>query len=174
MNSQFKHHNVHPKARKRLKRCTKSVWNDLLKELWYVLCEIEKQFLQSTGYNRNKYRQEFREAQNKFDKLYRKTERKYNNDKIIEIETVSAADPNQFWKQINKLGPYNKNYILMEVYNDAGEIDYDISKVMEKWRSEYEKLYIFMPTPDTYNDQIYNDCINRLGNLEQPVLVLDN
>lgn len=38
---------------------------------------------------------------------------------------------------------------------------------MEKWRS-------FMPAPDTFNDQFYNDFSNKLKHLEQPRHVLNN
>ncbi len=113
----FKYHNTRPKARKRLKRCTKRFWNYELTELWSNLCTKENIFIKARGYVRNIRKYEFKIAQNLFDKVYRRLDRRYNSDKIIEIENISITEPKQFWKAIYKIGSTSKKHIPTEVYN---------------------------------------------------------
>ncbi len=68
--------------------------------------------------------------------MYKRLERKYYRDTIIEIKHIPTSDPKQFWKAIHKLGPKLKKHIPLEVYNEVGNIEIDINKVLNKWSSE--------------------------------------
>ncbi len=167
------YHNTHRKARKRLKRCNPPFWNDELKELSSNLCTKENSFINARGHDRNIIRQEFEIAQNLFDRVYRRLERKYDKDKIIEIENISTSDPKQFWKAIHKLGPKSKKNIPVEVYNEDGNIETDMNKVLNKWSSEYETLYTFLPESGTVDDQFFNEHKQNLINIEQNGHILE-
>ena len=161
MNKWLRSRNVHPNAYKRLKRSTKPFWNDKLSSLWNVLCEKEKLYLESKDSSRKRKQQEFYNAQKIFDKEYRKFERNYKKNKIVEIETFSSSDPNKFWESIKKLGPYKKKDIPMEVYDEDGNIVTDLPKVLHKWKNEFQSLYNFQPEPGQFDDNFYDECIRN-------------
>jgi hypothetical protein len=91
MNIWLQKKNVYPTAKKRLYRSKKPFWNDELKGLWNILCNKEKEYLNSHGALRQILKAQFREAQKHFDKIYRKTERNYKRNKIIEIEEICTS-----------------------------------------------------------------------------------
>ena len=97
------------------KRCrpTKPFWNDDLTKLWNALSDKEKQYLGCRDTHRSLLRQELQDAQRKFAQNYRKAERNYRKNKIIEIENFWSSNPNQFWDNIKKLGPFKKDKIPM-------------------------------------------------------------
>ncbi len=101
-----------------------------------------------------------------FDRVYRRLKRKYNRDKRIEIANIPTSDPKQFWKAIHKLGPKSKTNIRIEVYNEDGNIETDMNKILNKWSSEYETLYKFLPESGTFDDQIFNEHKQNLINIE--------
>ena len=101
MNRLLQSKNVHPKVYKRFKRSTKPFWNDNLSSLWKTLCEKEKLFLLCSDRRR------------RFDREYRKAERKYRQNKIDEIDNYCTSDPNKFWDSIKRLGPTKKSGISM-------------------------------------------------------------
>ncbi len=105
--------------------------------------------------------------------VYRRLEKKYNRDKIIEIENIPISDPTQFWKAIHKLGSKSKNHIPIEVYNEDGNIETDMNKVLNKWSSEYEVLYTFLPESGTFDDQFVNEHKQNLINIEQNGHILE-
>ncbi len=105
--------------------------------------------------------------------MYRRLERKYNRDKIIEIENISTSDTKQFWKAIHKLSPQSKKHIPIEVYNEDGNIETDMDKVLNKWSSEYQMLYTFLPESGTFDDQFFNEHKHNLINIEQNGHILE-
>ena len=60
--------------------------------------------------------------------------------KMITIERCRMKDPNEFWKQIEQLGPQRKSCIPLEVIVN-GQICTDKSTVMKVWKEEFEQLY---------------------------------
>ena len=112
MNTWFKYTNVHPGAKKKLRRCLKPFWNDNLQELWMVLCRKERPCLKTQGNHRAGKRHEFKLAQKQFDREYRKAERTFMLNKQIEIEAVNTSDPKKFWQTLKQLGPSKKRYIF--------------------------------------------------------------
>ncbi len=174
MNEWFQKKNVYPRAKKRLYRCSKPFWNEDLKLLWNVLCEKEKLYLKSRGNQRMVYRQQFRQAQNNFDKLYRKTERAYKRSKILAIDDICTSDPKEFWKTIKRLGPAKKHNIPFEVYDDNNEITTEPRFVLNKWKTEFQNLYTFSPLAGVYDDNFYDECVDDLSDIELNGPVLFN
>ena len=61
---------------------------------------------------------------------------------------------------IKKLGPKGKKQIPQEVYDDENNIVHDLDFVLDKWKSEYEKLY--KSDNRTFDNTFYNDVIELL------------
>ncbi len=51
-------------------------------------------------YLKRDLRLQFKTARHEFDKLYRKEERKYLKEKLLDIEKFSGSDPKSFWESI--------------------------------------------------------------------------
>ncbi len=77
------------------------------------------------------------------------------------------SDPKQFWKTINKLGPKSKKNIQVEVYIEDCNIETDMNKVLNKWSSEYEVLYTFLPESGTFDNKYFNEPKQNLIDIEQ-------
>ena len=56
------------------------------------------------------------------------------------MDSACVKDPNSFWEYVKKLGPTKKQSIPWEAEIN-GQITNNKSEVLEKWRSEFEKLY---------------------------------
>ena len=65
----------------------------------------EKIFLKYKGGTRNtkqNFLNEYRNAENIFDKRLHGTERAYNNEKVDQTENCSTSNPKQFWNHLKK------------------------------------------------------------------------
>ena len=69
----------------------------------------------------------------------------YNRKKALDIESINTSNPNEFWKQINNLGPKRSSKIPMEVYDENGPEGgfkiRDENYVFEKWKDDFHSLY---------------------------------
>ncbi len=129
-------------------------------EIYYVI----KKYVQCKNNQCRKLRHEFQEAQKIFDQNYRKTERSYRKNTIIEIENFSSSNPNNFRDSIKKLGPRKTKDIPMEVYDNDNNIVTDLPNVLNKWKSEFETLYNFCPEPGNFDDKFDSECTSNLDN----------
>ena len=173
MKKHFRYFNVHKVANKAAKRCRKPFWNSELKNLWQDLCRKEKVYLKSRGNNRNVLKHEFRIAQKLFDKTYRQAERKFNRERILELENLTTTDPNKFWQCIKDLGPKKKNIIPLEVYNENGDVVYDKQSVLKVWKSDYSELYNQTENDGNFDDNFLQFCKGDLSNLDNSTPVLE-
>ena len=120
----------------------KPFWNKDLELMYSHVADIEKEFRKCKSRTRKRdLRFDLKHARSMFDKAYRKEERKFKRNQVIELENFCIADPKQFWDKLKQLGPKRKQGIPMEVYDDAGNIVCDKEQVLDKWCSEFEKLY---------------------------------
>ena len=78
---------------------------------------------------------------NNFDKALRQAERRYNNEKLFDIETLACNNPRKFWETIRKLGPRKDNALITAVEIDEVLI-YDVDIIRNKWFQDYKQLYI--------------------------------
>ena len=159
----FKSINVQPSSKKRLKRISKPFWNDTLQLLLNDLQLTEKQFVKARGGSRPEKRKVFKAAQKRFDREFRKEERRYKRNKESEIEALCTSNPKEFWKLLKELGPRKKtNKIPMETYDNFGNICDDVNFVFEKWRGEYNKLYNPSDECENYDNEFQDFCLNEL------------
>ena len=117
-------------------------WDDELAECWKVVKTVEKtlKFFKTSREKARKHTQ-FREARQKFDKLFRKKKRTFQREKALCIDEASTNNPTEFWDQIKKLGPRREDNQTLEVYTSDGEVSNDLGVVIETWKNSYEKLY---------------------------------
>ncbi len=71
----------------------------------------------------------------------------------------------EFWKFIQKLGPRARNDIPWEVYGQDGEITSDRSDVLNKWKSDYFKLY--NEDNGNFDDTFRADILNAKSHYER-------
>ena len=157
---------THPRLQKCIKKRKKPFWNDNLTTLWKIACQKEKRYLKAQGASRRIFRSEFVQAQKLFDKSYRKAKRNYNHCVINDLENLSGLNPTEFWHKMKRLGPRQKDEIPWEVYDEYNNLKTDSRSVLEKWRSEFEKLYNFEPGIGEFDDTFYRQCKAHLENLE--------
>ena len=162
MSKWFKKKRVFPLGKKKLKKCCKPFWCDELQILWHDLRAKEKLFLAADVSNRNMLRLDFKNSQNTFDRTYRKYERKFQNDKLMKIETVCVNNPGEFWKMLKQLGPKKKQEIPFEVYDENGFVTSNCDKVMNKWYCEYKKLFSIDNENSHFNDNFFKNIIDGL------------
>ena len=84
---------------------------------------------------------EFKSKQDLFDKVYKRKKRSYLRSQTLHLEEINSTDPNAFWEYIKKLGPSKKSDIPWECYDEAGNIVSNTDYILEKWRTEFSKLY---------------------------------
>ena len=94
----------------------------------------------------------FRKSQQSFDREYRKEKRKYQWDKINELEQLDTTNPRKFWQEVKRLGPRSGSYIPMSVYDD-GYLTPDPELVLNKWKNDFNSLYNATPCPGTFDEE---------------------
>ena len=167
MDKSLRYKKVNNKAKKRFQK-HKPYWNENLTTLWYSVREYENQFLKAPQNSalKRQLQQKFYNARKVFDNVYRKTKRKYQENKINDIETLNTEDPKAFWQELKKLGPHQSSDIPLAVYNRDGSVCYEERVVLDKWKNDFSLLYNSEPTPGAFDDNFYHRIINEKGQLE--------
>ena len=158
------------KSMKKLYRQSCPFWNSDLKNLWNIACDKEKIYLKETGVHRQQTKHEYNLARKQFDKTFRREKRRYQRNKVNEIEKLNTDDPKEFWKTLKNLGPRKKQQIPIEVYNEQGEVTTDPIQVLEKWKNDFHKLYSPNLDEDGTDTDIQDDITAELRNANVPTL----
>ena len=137
------------------KKNIKPYWDSELEKLWTEMKILEKQFLRCRNKsNKLQMRENYTYQRSKFDKLLRLKERKFNTNKLQEIEYNSKHSPNEFWKAVQKLGPSKKStrhtgpFVLKN-----GIISYNLNIIRQKWFLDFQNLY--------NASAIHDGCLSR-------------
>ena len=162
MENVFESKNLHPSVKKNTKRKSKPFWNSELTQLWEQVKIRERDYFRAPQENKTFARQNFQEARNVFDRVYRRQERIYNRAKLNELEINVNKNPNDFWKMLKRLGPRKSLNIPLEVYDDEGIVTKDLHFVLNKWKKDYENMYNVPIGSDTFNDTHYDNCLAEM------------
>jgi hypothetical protein len=162
----FRVYNTHPNAKKKLFRKAKPFWNDELQQLWYEVKRTEHLYVRAEKQDAVIARTNFKRAQDNFDKVYRREERHFNRLKLMDLENNVNNNPRDFWKMIKQLGPHKKTEIPFEVYDEDGNVISDTDFVLNKWKSDYEKLYQHPVDADDFDDGFFRNCMEELHEME--------
>ncbi len=156
------------KAAKTKLKNHKPYWNSELSEMWKHMTKKEKAFLKYKGHSttvRSRLRDEFKVAQNQFDKYLRKCARAHAHKEVTEIDELSFKSPNDFWKRMKSLGPLKNRNIPMQVKIDDVVVD-DEKIVIEKWRNDFSQLLNDSIHPH-FNDDFLNEIIEEKKEREE-------
>ena len=131
-----------PKHKHRRYKPKKPFWNEELAAQFADVVEKEKNLKKCTlRFLKRGLRQQFKQARDSFDKMYRRAERQYKRGQMTDIESICTTDPTRFWESLKKLGPHKHTTIPMEVYAENDEIVCDKEVVLDTWKNEFKKLY---------------------------------
>ena len=172
MDDHIKYKESSKKTRKHY-RNHKPFWNDDLTHAWKDMASAEKAYIncKHSHAQNKKLHQVFILKRKSFDKLLRRTERTYYRKKAIDIEMINTSNPNDFWKQINALGPKRSSKIPMEVYDENGFTIRDENFVFEKWKNEFYSLYNMPSDMNSNFDNVFfehvNSTISDIKNFEK-------
>ena len=157
------------KSRRRYKH-NKPYWNDELSGLWKIMRDKERIFLKCTQGKQIKHarRQEYKSAQDLFDKRLRQLERQYKRSLANDIETLSSNNPNEFWNKIKNLGPRKSRDVPIEIVNEKGDSDTTEDNVFNRWKNDFEKLYNSGDGVD-FDETFYNVSKNHKMQLEDTI-----
>ena len=167
---------VSKKYRKRFKN-HKPYWNDHLFLLWKNMIKAEKEFTKYKGNNRGVRNNLFQKhvlSQNTFDKELRTAARRYNREKINEIEEICVNNHNDFWSQIKKMGPRKRDSSIPMTVRTPHGITSDKEAVLNKWETDFSNLLNRKNDMNVYNDDFYNECMINKNNLEETSMPSDN
>ncbi|MCG8049516.1 MAG: hypothetical protein JAY66_28225, partial [Candidatus Thiodiazotropha taylori] len=128
------------------------------KERSFLRCAQGRQIKQAR-------RQEYKKAQDIFDKRLRQLDRQYKKSLANDIETLSSKNPNEFWNKIKNLGPRKSRDIPIEIVNESGETDTTEESVFSRWKNDFEKLYNSSDGAD-FDEAFYNMSKNHKSQLE--------
>ncbi|CAG2212577.1 unnamed protein product [Mytilus edulis] len=128
---------------KRRRKIGKPYWNSNVNELLNKTHRSEKDFLRCNGNRRTRDRlkQIFIVNRKSFDKCMRQAERQYQAEQRNKLKTLNTQNPKEFWKEVNKLGPKTTKQNIDSVFREDGTMLYDTNEILERWRSEYSKLF---------------------------------
>ena len=143
MSSKLQRLKTSPKKSQSKKR-NPPFWDDKIKQLYKEVSKAEKDFCNCKGdinLKRN-LRKIYFEKQNVFDKTFRQLKREYVPKKEINIENMVGKNGCEMWREIEKIGPFVPRPKIPEEVNVNGNyVKKDTSVVLDKWSSEFMKLY---------------------------------
>lgn len=162
---------IYKKCGRRKSSQYKPFWNPHLSQCWKEMRRTynnAKKYLNSRDKRKHKLRNcnipeicEYRKAMNYFDRELRLAKRKFQVDKIVDIENFAdKGDPRKFWDAVNKLGPGRKKTVTCEALDDNGQVTREQRVVERLWHSEFSKLYGEYPEGD-FDDEHYSRIVGE-------------
>ena len=116
-----------------------------MSNLWSSVCDAEKLWLHSQNRSdKVKRKSMFIKTRKEFDKEVQKGKRSHWYSTLQEkILDECNVDQSKFWKSFGKvgIGHANKNSIPMEVTLEDGIVSFNISDVLNKWRTDFSSLF---------------------------------
>ena len=121
MNTFYKCLDDTPTSKKNYFIARKGWWNDELGKLVKETRLAEKEFLTLSRQNRrcNAAKRKSVTLQSDFDKLVKKSKRKWQRNQILGLEEANLNNPKEFWDYIKNLRRTKKAEIPQEVYTDG-------------------------------------------------------
>ncbi len=74
-----------------------------------------------------------------------------------QLEKLQTSNPQQFWRDINKLGPNKNKLIPMEILVENGvNLFFKTDHIFKKWETDYSSLYV-CSGPSQLNGEFLNE-----------------
>ncbi len=150
-------------------KVSKPFWNNELTEMWKIMHENEKLFCKYKGKSRrekDKLFHTYKVSLKEFDKKLRFFERKYNEGLTQNIEEACLYDQKTFWQYVKKVGPGKNSKIPLEVLNEDGTVNNNVTDVLSKWSEDFSKLYNNVDHESNFDDKFYDECISQKEHIE--------
>ena len=151
-----------PKTKKNYYIARKPWWNDELGALAKEIRSLERDFLGvvRSGKRANSEKSRFLSRQRDFDRMVKKEKRRWQRQRIFELEQANQSDPKEFWNFIKNLRKSKKSSIPNEVYTDDTHTDItdDPFDVLNRWAMDFGSLL----TPPEYTDA-EKEWIDEIG-----------
>ena len=129
---------------KHRKMC-KPWWSDNLTILWNRQCLAERNWrkCKATGPIKSNLKSTFIQHRRIFDTNYQRARRNHWVSEQEKFSTLAKDNPQDYWKMFGQLGiaSERKSSIDMAVRNSNGDIETDQDKVLDPWKTDYDKLY---------------------------------
>ena len=161
---------------KQTRRTLKPWWNEMLSNLFNDYRKAEKMYLKC-NYRLEKSRllANFKSKRSIFDREYRKAKRAYDEEIKIGIAEDETKNPKEFWYKIKTLGRGKvKPSIPNKVKLEDGQISFDQTEVLNKWKNDFSTLY----NEDTLDDANLNsfqtnssENYEQVDNLNDPITI---
>lgn len=126
---------------KNKRRIGKPWWSIELENLWSNVTSSERLFIRAKGKKRQHLYQQYKDVRSEFDRQYNRAKKIYNRSERDNIARLNTEDPEQFWDQINRLGPQKNVSIPMEIPLGNDELLTDTEKVLQRWKHDFQNLY---------------------------------
>ena len=155
---------------KRVRKMFKShkpFWNEELNIKWKEMRVKEKMYLKCKNANKSHYLSEFKMAQNLFERALRYFERKYVQEKAVNMEECNTQNPREFWKHIKSLGPKKKIQIPLKIHTENG-FNTCIDDVLHKWKDDFQSLFNETDTSN-YDKQFYDSIVQYVHDFENNI-----
>lgn len=141
-------------------------WNSDLQNMWWNLRLAEKTFLKCKDQIlKKRLHKIFKTCQFNFDKKLRLYKRRYRRGKALQLDYLQSNNQQQFWREINKLGPKLKKTIPLEIMAENGESLFQTDQVLNKWEADYRDLFA-CNSAHQFDDQFLIDICSAKISLE--------
>ena len=126
----------------------KPYWDEELQNLFQIVVTEERKLRKCTFCpNKAFLRIMYKNARHKFDRVYHKKKRAFSCERLFILENSCERNPNKFWEEIKKLGPKRQNDIIMETYDNNGNIICDLESVLKTWADDFKTLFSMNAEP---------------------------
>lgn len=88
---------------------------------------------------RRKLQEQYRQTQIIFDETLRDNRKLFRRRQALKLDQLQTNNPNQFWKEINNMGPKKPKKIQVEVVLDNG--DGETKNVLGKWEKDNGNIF---------------------------------
>uniref|UniRef100_A0A3Q3E968 Reverse transcriptase domain-containing protein n=1 Tax=Labrus bergylta TaxID=56723 RepID=A0A3Q3E968_9LABR len=112
-------------------------------------------------------RENYRQAQFTFDKKIRFYKRKFSRGQSLRLDYLQTNNPQQFWREINKLGPRRIQKIPVEVVLSNDVLECRKEFVIKKWKTDFADLFSGSNIPPIFEDAFLEYACKLKDDLER-------
>ena len=165
---------INDKKMKKSFRNSQPFWNNELKNLWFIACQAEKNYLnckvscQRDLPIKNNFKNVFKSAQTNFDKKFRYLKRKFNSQKQKELLDLASENNPNIWVKIKKLNSPPSRPPL-EIVRADQTISTNIKEILERWHLDISRLFSGLrDNPEmAYDEDFYQEIISKKEEFEK-------
>ena len=117
--------------------------------------------------DKQRIRDEYRQTQFLFDKFLRFYKRKFWKGQSLRFDYLQINNPQQFWKEINKLGPKRVQIIPTEVIINDDLVETRKEFVLKKWEQDFADLFSGNQISSNFDDDFLREACVLKNEMER-------